>query len=285
LTISGATRVAGVIGDPVRHSLSPVLHNAAYRELALDWVYVAFEVPDGATRAALEAMRTLDLAGLSVTMPHKTAAAACCDELSDDAAALRSVNTVSVGSGGRLIGDSTDGEGFLRSLRDAGHDPTGAPVVLLGAGGAARAVARALGRAGARVVVCARKPDAAAVAAELAAGESRPWDDRSAAAAAATFVVNATPVGMDHADDLPLPLDALHPGQVLADLVYHPLETVLLRGARDRGAEIVDGLGMLVHQAALQIERWTGRPAPVAAMRAAAAAALRPALLPEPPSA
>jgi shikimate dehydrogenase len=276
LTISGATRVAGVIGDPVRHSLSPVLHNAAYRELALDWVYVAFEVPDGATRGALEAMRILDLAGLSVTMPHKTAAAAYCDELTEDAAALRSVNTVSVGSSGRLVGDSTDGEGFLRSLRDAGHDPAGASVVLLGAGGAARAVARALGRAGAGVVVCARKPDAAAVAAQLAAGESRPWAERAAAAAAATIVVNATPVGMD-ADELPLPLDALHPGQVLADLVYHPLETVLLRGARDQGAQIVDGLGMLVHQAALQIERWTGRPAPVAAMRAAATAALRPA--------
>jgi shikimate dehydrogenase len=254
LTISGATRVAGVVGDPVRHSLSPVLHNAAYRELGLDWVYVAFEVPDGATRGALEAMRTLDLAGLSVTMPHKTAAAACCDELSDDAAALHSVNTVSIGSGGRLVGDSTDGEGFLRSLRDAGHDPAGASVVLLGAGGAARAVARALGRAGARVVVCARKPDAAAVAAQLAAGQSRPWAERSGAAAAATFVVNATPVGMG-ADELPLPLDALHPGQVLADLVYHPLETELLRGARNHGAEVVDGLGMLVHQAALQIER------------------------------
>lgn len=276
MTISGATRVAGVIGDPVRHSLSPVLHNAAYRELGLDWVYVAFEVPDGATRGALEAMRTLDLAGLSVTMPHKTTAAACCDDLSDDAAALHSVNTVSIGSGGRLVGDSTDGEGFLRSLRDAGHGAAGASVVLLGAGGAARAVARALGRAGARVVVCARKPDAAAVAAQLAAGESRPWAERSGAAAAAAFVVNATPVGMG-ADELPLPLDALHPGQVLVDLVYHPLETELLRGARNQGAEVVDGLGMLVHQAALQIERWTGHPAPIGAMRAAAAAALRPA--------
>ena len=113
MTISGATRVAGVIGDPVRHSLSPVLHNAAYRELGLVWVYVAFEVPDGATRAALDAVRALGLAGLSVTMPHKSAAAACCDELSADAAALRSVNTVSPCDKGRLVCDSTDGEGFL----------------------------------------------------------------------------------------------------------------------------------------------------------------------------
>jgi shikimate dehydrogenase len=276
LTITGSTRVAAVIGDPVRHSLSPVLHNAAYRELGLDWVYVAFEVPDGGTRGALEAMRMLDLAGLSVTMPHKSAASACCDELSPDAAALHSVNTVSMGDHGRLVGESTDGEGFMRSLRDAGHDPTGASVVVLGAGGAARAVARALGRAGARVVVCARKPDAAAVAAGLAAGTAVPWDERSRVAAEAAFVVNATPVGMG-AEELPLPLEALHAGQVLADLVYHPLETALLRGARDRGAVVVDGLGMLVHQAALQIERWTGRAAPIAAMRAAAEHVLRPA--------
>ena len=164
----------------------------------------------------------------------------------------------------------------MRSLRDAGHDPAGASVVVLGAGGAARAVARALGRAGAQVVVCARKPDAAAVAAELAAGTAVPWAQRTRAAGAAAFVVNATPVGMG-TDDLPVPLDALHPGQVLADLVYHPLETELLRGARDRGAAVVDGLGMLVHQAALQIERWTERTAPVAAMRAAAEQALHPA--------
>ncbi len=130
------------------------------------------------------------------------------------------------------------------------------------------------------VVVCARRSDAAAVAAELAAGTSRPWDARSDAAAEAKFVVNATPVGMAvgvGTDDLPVSLDALHAGQVLADLVYHPLETPLLRGAADRGAAVVDGLGMLVHQAALQIERWSGRAAPIAVMRAAAERALRPA--------
>ena len=277
MTISATTRVAGVIGDPVRHSLSPVLHNTAYRELGLDWVYVAFEVPDGQTAAALAAMRALGLAGLSVTMPHKTAAADCCDELSPDAAALRSVNTVSVDAGGRLVGDSTDGEGFLRSLRDAGHDCAGASVLLLGAGGAARAVARALGRSGARVVVSARRPDAAAVAAALASGSSVPWAERSAVATEATLVVNATSLGLAGgagAGELAVPLEALHARQVLADLVYHPLATPLLAGARTRGVEVVDGLGMLVHQAALQIEAWTGQIAPVATMRAAAEQAL-----------
>ncbi len=279
MTISGATRLAGVIGDPVRHSLSPVLHNAAYRELGLDWVFAAFEVPEGATGAAIDAMRALDLIGLSVTMPHKTAAAACCDELSDDAAALRGVNTVSVGADGRVVGDSTDGEGFLRSLRDAGVNPGGSRAVVLGAGGAARAVVRALGRAGATVVVSARSPEAATTAAALAGGETVAWSERADAAAAAALVVNATPLGMaggPRATELPIPPETLRLGHVFADLVYHPRETPLLRAARERGAAVVDGLGMLVHQAALQIEHWSGFPAPVAVMRAAAEHALSP---------
>jgi len=289
LTISAWTRVAGVIGDPVRHSLSPVLHNAAYRELALDWVYAAFEVPAGATGAALDAIRVLGFAGLSITMPHKTAAAECCDELTPDAAALQSVNTVRLIADGRLVGDSTDGEGFLRALRDAGRDPAGVPALVLGGGGAARAVALALGRAGAPVTVCARKPEAAAAAARLAGGETAGWEERGAVASRCVLVINATPIGMARADtaadsadpatagaapDLPLPAAALGPDHVCVDLVYHPRDTALLRVARERGAAAVDGLGMLVHQAGLQVEAWTGRSAPIGAMRAAAEAAL-----------
>jgi shikimate dehydrogenase len=262
-----------VIGDPVRHSLSPVLHNTAYRELGLDWVYVAFEVPDGAARGALEAMRVLGIAGLSVTMPHKTAVAAACDSLAPDAAALHSVNTVTLEPDDRLAGDSTDGEGFMRSLHDAGCDPAGVAAVVLGAGGAARAVAHALGAAGAKVTVCARRGEAAATAAGLAGGTVVAWDDRADAVAAATLVVNATPVGMG-GEGLPVDAAAFQAGQVLADLVYHPIETALLAAARDRGVRTVDGLGMLVHQAGLQVERWTGVDAPIAAMAAAARAAL-----------
>jgi shikimate dehydrogenase len=151
--ISGATRVAAVIGDPVRHSLSPTLHNTAYAALGLDWVYVAFEVPDACAPDALAAMHALGIAGLSVTMPHKTAVAAACDELSADAQALRSVNTVTLLDDGRLRGDSTDGEGCCRALRDAETDIRGATVVVLGAGGAARAVVRAFGVAGAGMLL------------------------------------------------------------------------------------------------------------------------------------
>lgn len=273
-TVRATTRVAGIIGDPVRHSLSPVLHNAAYAELGLDWVYAAFEVPAGGAAGALAGAAALGFVGLSVTMPHKADAAAACDELEPDAARLRSVNTVTVGAGGRLLGSSTDGEGFLRALREAGHDVAGARVLVLGAGGAARAVAVAVASAGGRVAVAARRPDAAADLAALAGGEAVPWEARSDAARDADVLVHATPLGMGGRGDLPVDPEALRHGLVVADLVYHPLETPLLAAAARAGARTVDGLGMLVHQAALQVERWSGRPAPVAAMRAAALAAL-----------
>ncbi len=281
--ITGATRLAGIIGDPVRHSLSPLLHNTAYAELGLDWVYLAFPVPAGDAAAAVDAMRALDLVGLSVTMPHKTDAAAACDELTDDAAALRSVNTVTLLEDGRIHGDTTDGEGFVRALREAECEPAGARVLVLGAGGASRPVVLALARAGARVTVTARRPDAAAAAAALAGAPTVPWAERDAAVAGADVVVNATPIGMGPigmgsaaTDDgaVPIAPDALRPGLVVADLVYHPLETPLLAAARAAGGQVVDGLGMLVHQAALQVERWSGQPAPVAAMRRAVRARL-----------
>ncbi|MFM8971836.1 MAG: shikimate dehydrogenase [Actinomycetota bacterium] len=271
--ISARTRLAGVIGDPVRHSLSPVQHNAAYRELGLDWVYVAFEVRAGAAVPALAGLRALGIVGCSVTMPHKTAVAEACDELSPVAAALRSANTVTV-VGDRLVGDSTDGPGFLAALADAGVESAGRSVLICGAGGAARAVADALGRSGARVRVSARRPEAAAVAAGLAGGDTVPWSDRDRAASEVDIVVNATPLGMGADAGLVVAADAFGPDRVVVDLVYHPLETALLAAARERGATAVDGLGMLVHQAARQVRSWTGHEPPIAAMRAAAHAAL-----------
>jgi shikimate dehydrogenase len=267
--ISGRTRVAGVIGDPVRHSLSPALHNAAYDALGLDWAYVAFEVAAGAAAGALVAARTLGLVGLSVTMPHKAAAADACDELTSDAAQLHSVNTVTVLGDGRLRGDSTDGEGFVRSLRAAGHEPNGRKVLLLGAGGAARAVSVALHRAGAHVQVAARRPEAAA---HVPDATPVAWDARNEVVRAVDVVVNATPIGMGGDPSVAV---GVHAGLVVADLVYHPLDTPLLRAGRAANAETVDGLGMLVHQAALQVEQWSGRDAPVETMRAAALRQLR----------
>jgi shikimate dehydrogenase len=159
--ITGTTALYAVIGDPVRHSLSPVLHNAAFAALGVDAVYVALPVPAGRGGAAVRALPVLGIRGLNVTMPHKADAAAACDELTDDAARLGVANTVTLLDDGRLLGDSTDGEGFVRALLDEGLDPAGRRVAVIGAGGAARSVVLALGRRDAAVTVWARREEAA----------------------------------------------------------------------------------------------------------------------------
>ena len=279
---TAATRVAGVIGDPVGHSLSPVLHNAAFEALGLDWVYVALPVPAGQGAAAVAAVRTLGLAGLSVTMPHKADVARAVDRLTPVAERLGVVNTV-VARGEEIYGDSTDGAGFIDALRaDEGFDPAGRRCVVLGTGGAARAVCLALAGAGASaVIVVGRRPDAVAACVALAGPAGRPGTVEEVDGA--DLVVNATPVGMGLPSTaagplLPFSLDPerLGPGQLVADLVYAPAVTPLLTVARQRGAGGVNGLGMLLHQAGRQIEAWTGLRAPLDVMSAAALAALGP---------
>jgi shikimate dehydrogenase len=287
--------LAGVIGDPVRHSLSPVLHNAAFSALGLDWAYLAFPVPAGRAREALVGATALGVEGLSVTMPHKTPVAEALARCSPTAATLRAVNTV-VRRQDELVGESTDGQGFIDALRsEPGLDPSGRRCLVVGAGGAARAVVLALAQAGAReVVVVNRTPERGRAAAALAGVVGRLG--RPAEIEEMDLVVNATPVGMgndDRGDRPPAPtaddprhagaasplLDAtrLGPGQVLVDLVYHPTTTPLLEMARHRGASAVNGVGMLVHQAALAFTLWTGEDAPVAAMRTAVAEVLQSA--------
>jgi shikimate dehydrogenase len=266
--ITGTTSVAAVIGSPVRHSLSPALHNAAFEASGADWVYAAFEVAPGRALEALAAMRTLGLGGLSVTMPHKEAVADAVDVLTPSARALRSVNTVVRLGDGRLEGHSTDGDGFVASLVEAGVDLGGRSVVVVGAGAAARAVIDAVARAGpACITVVNRSADRAAVAAKLAGDIGR--CGQVGDIADADIVVNATSVGMND-DALPFDPAILRSTQVVADLVYHPLETPLLRAARAAGSVTVDGLGMLVHQAALQQQLWVGHRPDTGIMRAAA---------------
>ncbi len=264
--VTGRTRLAAVIGTPVRHSRSPAIHNAAYAAADLDWVFVALDVAAGRGADAVRAMPVLGIAGMSVTMPLKADAATACDELSADAAALEVVNTVVLRSDGSCFGDSTDGQGLVRSLADAGLDVAGRTVLVLGAGGAARAAVLALARADGDVTVAARRPEAAASAAQLAGGVSNATVD---AVASADFevIVNATPLGM--AGEA-LPIEAPGAGQWAVDLVYHPEETPFLVAAAERGARTVGGIGMLVHQAALGFEAMTGQPAPLAAMHEAA---------------
>jgi shikimate dehydrogenase len=266
--ISGATTVAAVIGDPVDHSRSPLLHNAGYRAAGLDWVYVAFPVAAGGGTAAVEAVRALALAGLNVTMPLKAEVAAAVDRCTRAAEALGAVNTV-VREGRSLVGDTTDGPGFVAALRaDHGLDLGGRSVVVVGAGGAARAVVRAVAEEGAAAItVVARRAEAAARAAALAGGVGRVGD--AEAAGDADLVVNATPLGMHGRLDLPLDPHRLGPGQVVVDLVYDPPVTPLLRAARERGAAASNGLGMLLHQAGLSFRLFTGVEPPLEAMRSA----------------
>lgn len=273
-----------MIGDPVGHSLSPALHNAAFVAAQIDWVYVAFPVARGQGGAAVEAMRALGLAGLSVTMPHKAAVAGHLDRLGHVAARLGVVNTISwaPSAPGELVGESTDGAGFVDALHgDDGVDPRGQSCVVFGAGGAARAVTLALGDAGAAAVaVVARRAEEAKSCAELAPAVARAVSPEpralEEAVGSATLLVNATPVGMGRDDGLPFDVapEWIKRSHFVADLIYYPASTPLLNTARRAGARSTNGLGMLIHQAARQFEIWTGRPAPLEEMSAAALSAL-----------
>jgi shikimate dehydrogenase len=279
------TRLVGVIGSPIAHSLSPLLHNAAFAALGLGgtWHSLAFEVAPGAAADALEAMRRADISGLSVTMPHKAAVAALVDERTEVARRLDAVNCI-VNRDGTLLGTNTDGEGFVASLvRGAQFDPRGKRCLVIGAGGAARAVVLALAEAGASsVAVLNRTPERASAASALAGPAGSVVPARPGALAevvgSADLVVNATPLGMAGASSAsteawPVAPQLLHAGQVAADLVYAPRPTRWLVEAAATGAIGLDGLGMLVHQAAAQLVLWTGREPPVEAMWQAAEAA------------
>jgi len=265
-----AGALAAVIGSPARHSLSPAIHNAAFKQTGLNWVFVAWEVPAGFAADALQAVDAFNLAGLSVTMPHKTAVAQALELLSPEAQQLQAVNCV-VRQGGQLVGHNTDGAGLIASLRaDAGFDPDGKPCLVVGAGGAGRAAACALAQAGAaRVGIVNRTQAKAQAAAELAGqvGEVVTIDELQDFA----LVVNATPIGMPaFAGQTPFPASRLHTDQLVVDLIYDPWETPLLKAAKSSGVPAINGLGMLVHQAALAFELWTGVAAPLEVMTAAA---------------
>lgn len=277
--LTGHTRTAGVIGSPIRHSLSPAIFNAAFASAGLDWAYLAFDVPEGAAGHAMAAVRSLSIEGVSVTMPHKAAVLASLDTMSDDVAALGAANCVSR-RGSALHGDSTDGPGFMDALRiDEGIDVDGQRVAVVGAGGAGRAVARALAEAGAVVTILNRSADAAALAASVAGPSARVGTPGDLADAA--VVVNATPLGMGVVVSTtgapePMPFDValLGAGQIVVDLIYHPVHTPLLLAARSQGLRSVNGVGMLVHQAAHAFRHWTSEEPPLEAMSAAAVAVL-----------
>lgn len=285
MTLDGKTKVVGVIGWPVEHSLSPPMHNAALQWLGLNWVYVPFAVAPERVAEAVQGLRGLNLVGLNVTIPHKAAVLPYLDEVSPEGWLLGAVNTLT-NREGVLSGENTDVEGFLRSVREAGWDLAERAVVVIGAGGSARAVCLAAVRAGAKSLIILNRTleRAEEVAAQLAPAlgampvRTLSLRDPEApeAARAAEVIVDCTPVGMYPHHQVPpvIPAEWMRPGQLVCDLTYNPRRTVLLQAAQKAGAETLEGVGMLVHQGALALERWTGRPAPVEIMRRALLAAL-----------
>ncbi len=273
---SAATQLLALLGHPVGHSRSPALHTAAIEALGLDAAYLAFDVAPEALGAAVAGLRALGARGANVTVPHKQAVMPFLDAIEPGAAAIGAVNTI-VRDGARLVGANTDAPGLVRSLADAGFHPAGAHVLVVGAGGAARAAAVGLAEAGAaHVTVAARRLDAAeALAGSLAVpAPVRAVELGALPLGQVDLLVQATSatMGLD-ADDAfarALGLERLPDHATVIDLVYAPIETTVLRAARARGLRAVDGLGMLVWQAALAFERWLGVPPPIAAMRAAA---------------
>jgi shikimate dehydrogenase len=269
--VRGSSHTVGIIGWPVEHSLSPVAHNAAFAAMEMDWIYVPLPVEPDRLPSAFDGLRSLGFTGANVTMPHKTEAAVLVDTLSEDARSVNAVNTIVV-EGPVLAGHNTDVGGFDRFLRrDAGFEPAGRSALIFGAGGAARACALALARGGLhRLRVAARDP---ARAAELVAivdglGVTISVVPLSAAGdAPADLVVNATPLGAA-GEELPTP--PLGSTTVVVDLLYEPAVTPLQATAKAAGATAFGGLGLLLHQAALSFELWTGQQPPMDLMSAAA---------------
>jgi len=269
MSISGNATLAGVMGWPIAHSLSPRIHNYWLREMGIDGAYVPLAVAPENLADALHAMPKLGFAGVNITIPHKEAALAALNHgdnhVDDLARRIGAVNTVTVGSDGRLTGTNTDGFGFMENLRDHAPDLEldSGRVVVLGAGGAARGVIAGLIDAGARDICILNRTQARAdvLAADLgqeAAIRVTGWESRTEVLAGAVLLVNSTSLGMTGAGALDLSLDALPAAAAVADVVYTPLETPLLAAARGRGNVAVDGLGMLLHQARPGFAAWFG---------------------------
>lgn len=277
--VSGSSLVFGVIGFPVAQSLSPPMHNAAFRALGLDAVYVPFPVHPDHLPAAVAGLAAVGVRGFNVTVPHKQAIVPLLDEVLPEARAIGAVNTVRIADG-RLSGTNTDGAGFLRALEhDLGFRPAGRSVLLLGAGGSARSIALALLGAGVGALTLANRTleRAAALAADCRARVPGCAVEAVAlervAGVAPDLLVNATTVGMGDGRS-PVALEAVGVRGAVCDIVYHPPETPLLARARALGLPCANGIGMLLHQGAAALQFWTGREPPLEAMRAALLEAL-----------
>jgi shikimate dehydrogenase len=277
MTITGKTRVCGVIGNPIEHSLSPIMHNAAFEALRLDYVFLAFKVKPAQVEPAVNGMKALNIRGLNVTMPHKSTVINHLDRVDLSAQIVNSVNTI-LNKENLLFGFNTDGVGALKALRENGVEPKGRKVLLLGAGGAARAIAYTLAKEADELAVLNRTVKQAQELAKLlekslnkkvVAGSLSPSDIQRNIEDS-DILVNATSVGMKpKPDESPVAAKALRSNLAVMDIVYNPVETKLAKDAKAVGAQVISGVEMLIYQGAASFEIWTGKSAPVEVMRKA----------------
>ena len=282
MSVSGKTRVCAIIGDPVEHSLSPVMHNAAFNELGLNLVYVAFNVTSVELKTAVLGAKSLSLKGLNVTMPHKHAVMGYLDEVDQTAKNIGAVNTI-LNNNGKLVGYNTDGQGAMIALQENGIDAEEKKLVLLGAGGAAKAIAYQAAQDAEELVILNRTEEKAKkLAASVncfeakTSGQLLSLSSLKDELANADILVNATSVGMHpNCDSSPVPKGLLRSGLSVMDIVYNPLNTKLLKDAKDAGAKAISGVEMLIYQGAVAFEIWTNCPAPVEVMKKAALTELK----------
>ena len=278
MVVSGKTMVCGLIGDPVEHSLSPIMHNAAFEELKLDYVFLAFKVEVAEVTNAIRGVRALGIHGLNVTMPHKNAVIKYLDELDPTAKTIASVNTI-LNKAGRLFGFNTDGVGALNALEQNVVVVKGKKILLLGAGGAAKAIAYTLSQEADELVILNRTPRPVT---ELSDRLKQKFNKKISAdvltpktvkanLVEADVIINATSIGMEpNADQTMVAPEWLKPDLTLMDIVYNPFETKLVKDAKAAGAKVVSGVEMLIYQGAASFEIWTACKAPVEVMRKAA---------------
>lgn len=279
--IDSNTLLFGVIGNPIRHSKSPIMMNRAFRETGINGVYAAFHVTSDRVGDFAAGVRAMGIRGVNVTIPHKLDIMSVLDEIDPSAQAIGAVNTI-VNDDGRLIGYNTDGIGYVRSLKEeAERELEGKRIVVIGAGGAARGIIFALANEMPdRITIANRSVERAKALADSLHGKAEiraiSMEGLQSACTEADIVINTTSVGMfPNTDETPIDASWLRPGAVASDLIYNPLKTRFLHEAERRGCRIHGGLGMFIYQGAYAFEYWTGQPAPAAAMRETVLASLQ----------
>lgn len=283
--IDGNTRLVGIIGSPLEHTLSPIIHNAAFDYLGLNWCYIPLPVQEGHLQKAIEGIKALNFTGVNVTMPFKTEVISILDEVAMFAESVGAVNTIFIDKG-KLIGYNTDGRGFYTALmRDLGYEVKGRKVLVLGAGGASRSVTVSLALAGCQsIVIVNRSPERSRQLADIILKSApdikvtwlSPEDNYDIVVAESDVIINATPLTTFNGT-LRVPVSLLNKNQLVCDLNYSLYQPPLLQEAEARGAQVMDGKGMLLYQAAAAFEIWTGLEAPVEVMRVALIRALEEA--------